>query len=742
MHRLASITSAGLGTVVYGYDAYGKLETITRGTTVYTIEYDSTWKLQTKTKVGSVALSENEYDTYKRLWKVTYANGFSARYEYDNLDRVNKIYQTENNTEELTYELIYNGEGDLYELRNYRTNRASFFEYDHAGRCMASKERSFTVTNGVLSYGSTELSAYGYQYDECNNLTKLTCSVLGSSWSTVYTYDNDNRPKTTTLNSGKVITNTYDAIGRLSKRTIGLSTPYETRFEYHLNGSNRTPLLHKYYNGNDSPFVYTYDNNGNITEITQGSTSISYKYDAANRLTRENNGVLNQTITYQYDAWGNILNKKFYAYTTATNPGTPTGTINYAYGNTAWGDQLTSYAGQTITYDSMGNPTSYRGYTFGWRGKQLTSADNGTVSATFEYNEDGLRQKKTVNNVSTDYYYNGSVLIGMQRGTTKYRFSYDASGNVVSVKLGTDEYYYIRNAQGDVVKLIDASGVSVVEYTYDTWGKAVTTTGTLAGTLGLFQPFRYRGYVYDWETGFYYLQSRYYDPTVGRFISADVLLSTGQGVLGYNCYAYCLGNPVGMVDDGGSMARGTNITVTSDRNPFSTKPPSQRTPDSRLRDAGVEFFSNPDDAAIAIAPKLGKLSQDNNREYYAAIYSKIVNGERVYYTGPIQDGSHNNVIEPTIMDCIDNVVSIFDSQQLEGFVHSHPTCNCHANNVFSGLIGDQGAAVLTGICYMMYPKGNKLYKITSADVLRRFFRGFDPKNDKEMDPYLIKDFNQ
>ena len=99
MHRLASITSTGLGVVEYGYDTYGKLETITRGTTVYTIEYDSTWKLQTKTKVGSVALSENEYDTYKRLWKVTYANGFSARYEYDNLDRVSRIYQKEGNNQ-------------------------------------------------------------------------------------------------------------------------------------------------------------------------------------------------------------------------------------------------------------------------------------------------------------------------------------------------------------------------------------------------------------------------------------------------------------------------------------------------------------------------------------------------------------------------------------------------------------------------------------------------------------------
>ena len=91
----------------------------------------------------------------------------------------------------------------------------------------------------------------------------------------------------------------------------------------------------------------------------------------------------------------------------------------------------------------------------------------------------------------------------------------------------------------------------MVEYTYDTWGKEVQITGSLASSLGLIQPFRYRGYVYDEETGLYYLQSRYYDPTTGRFISADVLLSTGQGVLGHNCYAYCRDNPCSRYDISG-----------------------------------------------------------------------------------------------------------------------------------------------------------------------------------------------
>ena len=88
---------------------------------------------------------------------------------------------------------------------------------------------------------------------------------------------------------------------------------------------------------------------------------------------------------------------------------------------------------------------------------------------------------------------------------------------------------------------------------FDSWGKLLSTSGSLASTLGKNNPFRYRGYIYDEETGFYYLQSRYYNPEVGRFISSDVLLSTGQGVLGHNAYAYCGNNPVVRADHRGQF---------------------------------------------------------------------------------------------------------------------------------------------------------------------------------------------
>ena len=233
-------------------------------------------------------------------------------------------------------------------------------------------------------------------------------------------------------------------------------------------------------------------------------------------------------------------------------------------------DQLTSYDGESITYDASGNPTNYLGATLVWEGQRLKSytpkdASSGrSNSYVYSYDENGIRTRKTIGNTVTDYYYNGTLLMGTVKTTTnsdgstttsKLRFSYDADGKVVAVNYNGNYYYYLRNAQNDIVKLIDKTGATVVEYRYDSWGKLLSTSGSLASTLGKNNPFRYRGYVYDEETGFYYLQSRYYNPEVGRFISSDVLLSTGQGVLGHNAYAYCGNNPVNMDDHDGNWPK-------------------------------------------------------------------------------------------------------------------------------------------------------------------------------------------
>ena len=134
---------------------------------------------------------------------------------------------------------------------------------------------------------------------------------------------------------------------------------------------------------------------------------ISYAYNELSELIREDNQVLNKTITYSYDAGGNILNKMEYPYTTGT-PGTPTATIAYSYEDNNWKDKLTSYDGRAITYDSIGNPLTYDGWTFSWeQGRQLKGMTGNGQSISFQYNDDGIRTAKTVNGVTTAYHLLG-----------------------------------------------------------------------------------------------------------------------------------------------------------------------------------------------------------------------------------------------------------------------------------------------------------------------------------------------
>ena len=344
-------------------------------------------------------------------------------------------------------------------------------------------------------------------------------------------------------------------IGRLTYPCClyGFATPYTVSFGY-LAGANgsKTTMLQSYRNGSDAAYTYTYDNNGNVTAISQGAKSAAYTYDALNQLTRVNDGFTNKTTTYTYDNAGNILERKEYAYTTGTL-GTPTATFAYEY-DSEWKDKLVSYNGETISYDEIGNPVSYRGYTMAWQGKRLESLSGNGLTASYTYDEQGIRSGKTINGVTTSFSYNGSLLMAQVAPGKSLLFSYDANGQAISVNYNGTEYYYLRNGQNDIVGLMDESGVRVVEYIYDAWGKLISTTGTLATTLGADNPFRYRGYYYDTETGLYYLTTRYYDPEVCRFISADVYMSTGQGVLGGNMWAYCLNNPVNRFDTCGTWS--------------------------------------------------------------------------------------------------------------------------------------------------------------------------------------------
>ena len=191
-------------------------------------------------------------------------------------------------------------------------------------------------------------------------------------------------------------------------------------------------------------------------------------------------------------------------------------------------------------------------------------------SLTFKYDHNGMRIQKVLEHSwypgTTNYTYHGKLLTHMEVAYTdfdevghvdKLHFFYDAQSRPVKVRFNGTIYTYVHNLQGDVVGILDSNGALVVEYKYDAWGKPLATTGSLADTLGIRNPFRYRGYIYDEESGLYYLRSRYYVSWRCVFLNADSILGIRGGILSHNAYGYCGGNPVMQEDPDGLFGNGS-----------------------------------------------------------------------------------------------------------------------------------------------------------------------------------------
>ena len=145
---------------------------------------------------------------------------------------------------------------------------------------------------------------------------------------------------------------------------------------------------------------------------------------------------------------------------------------------------------------------------------------------------------------ATQYYLNGSTILTQITGDDRFDFFYDENGLLLGFSYNGAKYYYIRNLQSDIIGILDNSGNQVVSYTYDSWGKLLSIEGSAKDTIGVQNPFRYRGYYYDTETELYYLNSRYYDPMVGRYINGDSVIDNRGTVtqnVGLSMMCYTLG---------------------------------------------------------------------------------------------------------------------------------------------------------------------------------------------------------
>jgi YD repeat-containing protein len=253
----------------------------------------------------------------------------------------------------------------------------------------------------------------------------------------------------------------FDQLARLSSRTIATTTPFTTTYTY-LDGAgshSTTTLLASLTNGSSPAYSYTYDANGNILTISEGATlKASYTYDTMNQLIREDSAYSSKSIDYVYDIGGNLTGKTIYTFSGGVR-GAQEDSIVYLYEND-WKDQLSSYDGQSITYDAIGNPLNYRnGLSFTWaNGRELAGVTNNGVTGTFTYNDSGIRTSKTYNGVITSYLLNGSSIVRQTQGESTLDFFYDENGNLYGFQKGTSTYYYLRNGQNDIVGILDSTG--------------------------------------------------------------------------------------------------------------------------------------------------------------------------------------------------------------------------------------------------------------------------------------------
>ena len=482
-------------------------------------------------------------------------NGMNFEYAYDN--RGNIISEKRG---ELTTTYAYDALGQLIRVNDPYENATWVYNYDRGGNILSKVK--YAYTEGELG---TAVETIPYVYGDSNWKDKLT-AYNGKT----ITYDAIGNP----LNDGE---RQYEwEAGRRLKKMIVKGDPAEG-IENGFDEGSATSLKLEFSNGNllmgeisntvISAKVYRKD-----VDVTDEYTATAFNWtrtssdeSADASWNAAHSGMksipvsvselsddiqIQCTLTGISPAYGSVdVNDSFIA--------------SHTRGEADSNDTLSIEDGALFVTTDDDN---YR-----LSGNELTALYprlNGSVSANawiyhtqplktieFKYNSAGLRvQKKVIANGKsevTDYTLHGKLVMHMTVGNDKLHFFYDAQSRPAKVNFNGTTYTYLHNLQGDIVGIIDKSGVLVVEYKYDAWGRSISITGLLAATLGKRNPFRYRRYIYDEETKLFYLRSRYYNPMVERFVNADSYIGKISTLGQHNLFSYCANVPVGLIDENG-----------------------------------------------------------------------------------------------------------------------------------------------------------------------------------------------
>ncbi len=471
----------------------GKKETVTAAyasNDTFVAEKDGKGNLL-KLTVNNVVQLENTYKNGALDTLKDKITGKNYKFEREEkLDSLTSVYEVDENGMQVS-----NGFGEAY-------------DYDAYGK-LAKK----TIVGPVSQ-------VYEYTYaDTATHALKSICTPIATE---EYEYD--------CLDRNKKITQTFGG------NTLGKRFTYKKVGAHATNQINGIAYLK---NGvTDGKVSYTYDNMGNILSVSEnGKQTRKYTYDALNRVIKENVLDKEKEICYTYDNNGNILTKSVNGET-----------IAYKYKEDS--DQLVAFGDETFIYDKFGNPTTFRGMTAKWtNGKQLKLLNDGTNTVEYTYNGKGLRKTKKVGGVTVTYTYDSNDKLIKEVGEKTIEYVYGAEG-ITGITIGGTPYLFRKNVFGDVTHIYSEDGELVGKYSYTAFGECeidLNVDGVASDN-----PIRYRSYYYDEETNLYYLNTRYYDPAIGRFMTIDSIAYLAPDVInGLNLYAYCNNNPVMCVDPTG-----------------------------------------------------------------------------------------------------------------------------------------------------------------------------------------------
>ncbi|MBR2339565.1 MAG: RHS repeat-associated core domain-containing protein, partial [Clostridia bacterium] len=524
---------SGNNEIRYTYDEKDRLDTVSlNGEDYVTYDYsedDATFEGKTVDKVVVTNANGESFTTYTDKF------GNVARTDFGNSIQMLATYNSDNSISTVTDNV---------------TNDILFHNYE-------SHKLSGVIVENNLDMILTENWIYNSRGNVC-----MKRIADNQSFCHLYTYNYDenlyNSPLTSViLNDTIEMKPTYDALGRTTAKEIEINgTAVLGEYYYFRKHGDRTSDMISTirYGGmkNGNPCIgdgikYHYDCMGNIDRIYEnGILTASYGYDFLGRIVREDNKVLNFTRVFAYDNNGNILSTRKCEYSLKDfDELIFIEEKEYLYDTKS--DKLLSYNDETFVYDDIGNPTTYRGKTATWaKGRQMTSFDG----TTFTYNGRGQRISK--GDIMFTYDPEGN-LIKQNNGLEFFYFGSSVAGFIYNESF----YVYKKDALGNIIEILDSNGNTVAKYAYDAWGNHKIYDGDgreviTTSHIGILNPFRYRSYYFDTETGLYFLQSRYYDPKIGRFITIDDHSYLDPDTInGVNLYAYCGNNPVMNVDPNG-----------------------------------------------------------------------------------------------------------------------------------------------------------------------------------------------